>query len=117
MNLADIADKLGLENLTPELDMNGDTDIASGYVSDLLSDVLAHAPHDGILVTVQVHLNVIAVSVHASLAAVIFALGRKPDEATRLKAVEEGVCLLVSDMPAFEIVGRLYELGLRGIKT
>jgi len=117
MNLADIANKLGLENLTPELDMNGGTDITSGYASDLLSDVLAHAPHGGILVTVQVHLNVIAVSVHASLAAVIFALGRRPDDATRKKAVEEGVCLLVSEMPAFEIVGKLYELGLRGIKT
>lgn len=117
MNLAQIADVLGLENLTPEIDLDATPDIASGYASDLLSDVLAHAPHGGLLITVQVHLNVIAVSVHAELSAVIFALGRKPDEATREKAAEEGVCLLASNEPAFEIVGKLYEMGLRGVKT
>jgi len=117
MNLAEIADILGLENLTPEIDLDKAPDITSGYASDLLSDVLAHAPHGGVLVTVQVHLNVIAVSVHAALSVVIFALGRRPDDVTREKAVEEGICLLVSNEPAFEIVGKLYELGLRGIKT
>ena len=117
MNLAAIADILGLENLTPEIDLDTTPEVNSGYASDLLSYVLAHAPHGGVLVTVQVHLNVIAVSVHAELAGVIFALGRKPDEVTRTKAVEEGVCLLMSEAPAFEIVGKLYELGLRGVKT
>ena len=117
MNLAEIAKQLGLENLTPEIDLDQTPEVNSGYASDLLSDVLAHAPHGGVLVTVQVHLNVIAVSVHAELAGVIFALGRKPDAATRDKAAEEGVCLLVSEAPAFEIVGKLYELGLRGVKT
>ena len=30
------------------------------------------------------------------------------------KAAEEGVALFVSERPAFEVVGRLYQLGLRG---
>ena len=117
MNLAEIADIVGLENLTPEIDLEATPDITSGYASDLLSDVLAHAPRGGVLITVQVHLTVIAVSLRAELPAIIFSLGRKPDAATRDKAAEEGICLLASSQPAFEIVGKLYELGLRGVKT
>lgn len=113
MKLAELVEKLGLENLTPEIDLS-DATLSAGYVSDLLSDVLANAPRGGVLVTVQVHLNVIAVAVHAELAAVVFALDRQPEEAVRQKAVEEGIALFLSSESAFELVGRMYALGLRG---
>ena len=113
MRLKELTQKLSLQVLTPEVPGN-DPEIAGGYVSDLLSDVLAHAPKNGILVTVQVHLNVIAVAVHAELAAIVFGSGRVPDDAVKAKAVEEGVALYGSEKSAFDIVGRLYELGVRG---
>lgn len=113
MTLDDLCRQLNLAHLTPELPLDG-MEVREGFVSDLLSDVLANAPRGGILVTVQLHLNVIAVAVHAELAAVIFAAGRKPEESVRGKAVEEGIRLLASDLPAFEITGRLYQLGIRG---
>jgi hypothetical protein len=113
MKLKELTQKLNLQSLTPET-AGGETEISGGYVSDLLSDVLAHAPKDGVLVTVQVHLNVIAVAVHAELAAIVFASGRTPDDVVRAKAVEEGVALYRSEQSAFDIVGRLYELGVRG---
>ena len=78
MKLEDIARELGFTELTPEVSGAKDTDIDRGYASDLLSDVLAHAPEGGLLVTLQVHLNVIAVASHAELAAVVFAGNRKP---------------------------------------
>jgi hypothetical protein len=112
MKLAEIARTIALSSLTPTLP--ADTEVAGGYVSDLLSDVLANAPRHGVLVTVQVHLNVIAVAVHAELAGVIFAAGRQPDEPVVAKALSEGLALYVSAAPAFDVVGRLYELGLRG---
>ena len=123
MNLAGIQQALELTNLTPEVPLNDSREIAGGYASDLLSDVLAHAPRGGDLVTIQVHLNVLAVAVHAELAAtavhaelaaVIFAADRRPEESVRLKAAEEGVALFVSSDCAFDIAGRLYALGLRG---
>lgn len=113
MKLSQVVEKLGLDCLTPELSAEG-VEIAAGYVSDLLSDVLANGPQGGVLVTVQVHLNVVAVALHAELAAVIFAMDRRPDEAVRKKAAEEGIRLFVSEATAFEIVGRLHELGIRG---
>ena len=114
MNLATLITQLNLENITPEIELDRVPDIKRGYASDLLSDVMGNAPAGGMLVTVQVHLNVVAVAVHAELAAVIFALGRKPDEATRERAAQENIVLLVSQEPAFDIVGKLYALDIRG---
>lgn len=114
MKILNLARQLGLENLTPEIDLETVPEIKSAYVSDLLSDVLGNAPTGGILITVQIHLNVVAVAVHAGLTAIIFALGRKPDELTREKAAQEGIVLLVSKESAFDIVGRLYAFDIRG---
>jgi hypothetical protein len=114
MTLGDIVSTLGLEVLTPELSMNGGAEVTRGHASDLLSDVLAHAPSGGILLTIQVHMNVIAVALHAGLAAVVFTQGMRPDELVRLKAVQEGMPLLAAKDSTFELSGRLYALGLRG---
>lgn len=125
MRLRDLVHLLELEELTPGLvtpaapagevlEGDEDADITRGYASDLLSDVLANAPAGGILVTLQVHLNVIAVASHAGLRAVIFSCGRRPEEDVILRAADEGLILLASKADTFELVGRLYELGLRG---
>ena len=116
MNLKSIAETLGLESLTPGLRADGTDDIMGGYASDLLSDVLANAPTGGLLLTLQVHMNVIAVAAHAGLAAVVFTSGMRPDESVRLKAVKEGIPLLATPLSTFDAAGRLYELGLRGRK-
>jgi hypothetical protein len=116
MTLQQLVADLELENLAPEVTLAA-RDVTAGYVSDLLSDVLANAPESGVLVTVQVHLNVIAVAVHAGLAAVIFAADRRPDDSVRAKAIEERIALFVSPRSAFDIVGRMYQLGVRGTRT
>ncbi len=123
MRLRELARVLDLERLTPTTsgvsDSRADTtaddvDIRRGYASDLLSDVLGNAPAGGILVTLQVHLNVIAVASHAGLSAVIFSSGRLPNDEVVAKAVEEGITLFGSSADTFELAGRLYELGVRG---
>ncbi len=114
MRLDDIARELGFAELTPEVSGAKDSDVTRGYASDLLSDVLAHAPAGGLLVTLQVHLNVIAVASHAELAAVVFAGGRKPEDDVLAKAAAEGLALFSSPADTFDIVGRLYALGVKG---
>ena len=114
MRLDDIARELGLTELTPDTPGARDTDIDRGYASDLLSDVLAHAPAGGLLVTLQVHLNVIAVASHADLAAVVFAGGRAPEDDVLARAAAEGLVLYSSPADTFDLVGRLYALGVKG---
>jgi hypothetical protein len=117
MTLQELVKVLELEELTPAGAGGGaDTaaEITHGYASDLLSDVLANAPAGGILITLQVHLNVIAVASHAGLRGVIFSCGRRPEDDVVERAAEEGLALYGSKADTFELVGRLYQLGLRG---
>jgi hypothetical protein len=120
MRLEELARSLDLKELTPSNNGSGDTDavdITQGYASDLLSDVLANAPVGGVLVTLQVHLNVIAVVSHAGLSAVIFSSGRVPDDDTIERAAEEGLSLYATPADTFDVVGRLYSLGIKGSTT
>lgn len=114
MTLYDIAQQLEFTYLTPDLQLDASHEITRGHVSDLLSDVIANAPGDGVLVTIQVHMNVIAVALHADVAAVIFAGGMEPDEAVKNRAIQEEIPLFSSQQSSFDVVGQLYGLGLRG---
>jgi hypothetical protein len=114
MTLKQIAESLKLSSLTPEVPLDGSAEVRAAHASDLLSDVLANAPGGGLLLTIQVHLNVIAVALHAGLRGVIFTSGMEPDEAVRAKAREERLPLLATAERTFDLAGRLYALGIRG---
>ncbi len=68
----------------------------------------------GIWITLMSHSNIIAVASLLDLAAIIITENATPDEATIAKANEEGIVLLHSLHPTFQIVGQLWEMGLRG---
>jgi predicted transcriptional regulator len=114
MNLNEIAASLGLQALTPAPAESLQREISRAHASDLLSDVLANAPSGGVLLTIQVHLNVIAVALHAMQGAVIFTSGMVPEEAVRNKAMEEGIPLFATKESTFDTAGRLYAMGVRG---
>lgn len=94
-----------------------DREVTGGYASDLLSDVLAHADEGCVWVTLHIHQNIVAVASHKDLSGIILVQGRQPDQDTVAKANEEGIPLMVSDLPAFELVGRLYKAGIRGAQA
>jgi serine kinase of HPr protein (carbohydrate metabolism regulator) len=110
MNIKELVEKLNL--IIRCGDNSLDTEITGGYVSDLLSDVIANAQKGNVWVTMQVHVNIVAVAVLKEVAAIVIVQGREPNEDTLKKAVEENVPLLVSKLPAFQLVGRMYELGI-----
>ena len=112
MKLSEVVEKLQLEIRTGANRL--DVAVDRGYASDLMSDVMANATEGDIWVTLQTHQNIVAVAVMKSLAGIILVSGREPQEETLKKAEEEEIPILVSRMPAFELVGRLFELGLSG---
>lgn len=114
MELKKIVDKLGLEVAAGAEHL--DRAVQSGYVSDLLSDVMANAGEGTLWVTIQTHTNIVAVCSLHDLAAVVIANGKRPNEETLARAEEEDVVLLISPQSSFDAAGRLYELGLRGIE-
>lgn len=112
MRLHELAEALDLRELTPSVD--DDAEITQGYVSDLLSDVLAHAPAGGILVTLQVNPDILAVASLAGLRAVIFSSGRTPHDDVIDRFTADRISLFGSQADSFEVVGRLHDLGLQG---
>lgn len=90
-----------------------DVEVTGGCASDLLSDVLAKAKNGTIWVTNQKHQNIIGVAVMLNLAGVVIAGGIDPDANTVEKSVDENIPLYTSDLSLFEMVGRMYEMGVR----
>lgn len=111
MKLEELVNSLSLEVKTPGADLN--RVVTGGYASDLLSDVIGNAKEGFVWITFQVHLNIVAVASLKGLAGIILVNNRTPDEETLKKASEEHVAVMTSQLPAFEVVGRLYSLGLR----
>ena len=89
-------------------------EISGGYASDLLSNVMGQARAGNIWVTMQGHQNIVAVASLAGLAAVIVAGGVEPDKDAVRKATTVEVAVLRTNLTAFEVVGRLYQLGIVG---
>ena len=112
MRLTDLVDKLSLEVRSAQQRL--DTEVTGGYASDLLSDVIGNSREGNVWVTLQIHQNIIAVASMKDLAAIILVSSREPEEDTVQKAQNENIPLLISKLPAFELVGRLYALGVRG---
>ncbi|HOX29286.1 MAG TPA: serine kinase, partial [bacterium] len=59
-----------------------EVEIAHGYVSDMLSDVIANAGKDCVWMTMQTHSNVIAVAALKDMAGIIIVGGHKPSDET-----------------------------------
>jgi predicted transcriptional regulator len=74
---------------------------------------MAGAQRQGLWVTLQAHLNIVAVGALLELSAIIITEGAQPDPDTIAKANEEGITLLSTNQPTFHVVGQLWELGLR----
>jgi hypothetical protein len=112
MNLQQIIDQLNLTILTEARDF---TSIAptGGYSSDLLSCVMAGAKRGHLWITLQAHLNIVAVAALNEVAAIIITENAQPDVTSIAKANEQGVILLSTSQPTYEISGKLWALGIR----
>jgi len=113
VTLSEVARKL---NLALKTSTGGlDVEVTGGYASDLLSCVMAKARKGNVWVTLQSHLNIVAVATLLQLAGIIVTEGMTPDEATIQKANEEGIPVLTTSATTFSVVTRLGQLGIRGV--
>ena len=108
MRLREIVDELHLSVRTG--DERLDQEVTGGYAGDLLSDVIAWSRMGQLWVTMQVNVNIVSVAVLKNLAGIVIVRGRQPDEDAVKKAVEAKIPIIISDMPAFETVSKIYGL-------
>lgn len=108
MKVSELVEKLGLKVYSGHAGL--DREIAGGYVSDLLSDVMGNAREGEVWITLQVHQNVMAIASLKDLAAVILVNDLEPHENTVRHSENENIPLLGSNLPTFEISGKVYQL-------
>ena len=112
MTLREVVEKLGMKSVSAPSRLS--EEFTGGYVSDLLSDVMANARAGNVWITLQVHQNIVAVAALKELAAIIIIGARQPEKQTLVKAEEERIPILLSELTAFEVAGRLYQMGISG---
>ena len=113
MNVSEFVALSGCQVLTGEYE---DREILSGYTCDLLSHVMGKGQADMAWITVQAHMNVIAVAALLDFACVIIPEDLPVDGAIVAKAAQEDIILLSSSMTAFELVALLAEKGVPSAK-
>ena len=89
---------------------NPNASINYGYASDLLSDVMGHCGDESVLITIQNHLNAIAVCTLAGIEAVVICNGRPVPDDMKAAAEREGVGLVTTSLSQFEAAIALSEL-------
>ncbi len=110
MKVKKIVNELDLEVV---VDSNLNRKVEGGYACDLLSNVMARAKKNDIWLTLQGHQNIVAVGSLADVSAILIVEDFDVEENTINKAESEGINILRSSLSAYQLAGKLFELGLK----
>ena len=107
MKISEIRNRTGYEEIC-----KGDenSEVKAGYTGDLLSDVMANAPSDSVLVTIQAHKNTIAVATLANIRLIILCNGRKAPADMVAAADGESIAIFATKDSQFEVSAKLASL-------
>ena len=109
MQVSEFVTLSGCKVLTGEYE---DRPIVSGYTCDLLSHVMGKGQADMAWITVQAHMNVIAVAALLDFACVIIPESLPVDDTIVNKAASEDIIIVSCEQTAFELVTLLAEAGV-----
>ena len=76
--------------------------ITSAYTSDMLSDVMAHAPGDSALITIQNHINTVAICTLVGVKSIVICHDRDIPDDMRRSAEREGVGIITTPLSQFD---------------
>ena len=98
MSITELAEKVGG---TIVVDKPGAV-IRFAYASDLLSDVMGHCGEESVLVTIQNHLNTIAVCTLDGIEAIVICHDRPVPDDMKAAAEREEVAIVTTPLSQFE---------------
>ncbi len=111
--------KLKVKKIIDELDLEilveGDLTrmVEGGYCCDLLSNVMARAEKNDIWLTLQGHQNIVAVASLTNVSAILVVEDFDVEAKTIEKAKSEEINILRSSLSAYQLAGKLFELGIK----
>jgi predicted transcriptional regulator len=112
MRLAEVCTLLSCEAICGAFS-GEEHEVAAGFAADLMSDVLANAAKDSLLITGLTSAQVIHTADVAEMRAVVFVNGKKPAPPVIVMAKELGLPLLTTHHTMFSTCGLLWAAGLR----
>ena len=109
MRVQEIVDRLELKAVTKVFDK----EVTGVYISDMVSDIIANAKAGNLLVTVQIHNNVIAAANLVDIGAIIVTQGKLPSDDVVKMAEKAQISVLSTGLNRWQVATRLYETGIR----
>jgi predicted transcriptional regulator len=109
MKLQAVADKLELKAVSQVFEK----DVTGVYISDMVSDVIANAKAGDLLVTVQIHNNMIAAANLVDVCAIVVTQGKLPADDVVKMAEKAEISIFSTALSRWQVATRLYEAGIR----
>ena len=107
MKVSELVQKTGLTAINEYQDR----EIESVYISDMVSDMIASAKANSVVVTLQTHKSLIAAANLAAAAMIVIVNGRKPSEDVVALANRTGIGLFSHDLDSWAFAKKLVKLG------
>jgi predicted transcriptional regulator len=104
MTVKELIEEMKLEIVAGE--ENIDNVIKGGYVGDLLSFVMSHAKEGNLWITIQGHINSIAVATLLGMSAIVLTEGSVLTEDAHKKANDEGIPVLSTNLSSFDFISK-----------
>jgi predicted transcriptional regulator len=112
MDLKTVLDLLDCEVVSHQPDLQ--QEVKRGGAADLMSDVLAYAGPESVLLTGLINPQVVRTAEMAGIRAIVFVRGKHPPAETVRLAEEIGIPVFSTLYTMYEACGRLYMAGLPG---
>jgi phage tail sheath gpL-like len=109
MRLKELGEKLELKGITQVFER----DVTGVYISDMVSDVIANAKAGDLLVTVQLHSNVIAAANLVDICGIVATQGKLPTDDVVRMAEKAKITIFSTDLNRWQMATKLYEAGVR----
>ena len=87
-------------------------EISGVFVSDMMSDAMANAKSGNLWVTVQTHKSIVPAANLVDVSAIVVTSGKSVPAETVELANKHGIAVLSTPLMTFDLVGKLYGLGL-----
>ena len=108
MTTHDIIKEIGLKLLSE----SEAREIDGVFVSDMISDVMAGAKSGNLWLTIQTHKSIIPAANLVDVSAIIITGNKEVPQETTDLATKYKIAIFSTELPTFELTGKLYSLGL-----
>jgi len=108
MKVSELPKELGFKPLNPIYEK----DIEGVFISDMVSDIVAGAKPNNLLITIQTHKNLIATANLVDIATIVFVRNKQPLQDVVELANRAEITLFTTELDTWKLAIKLHEMGI-----